>query len=79
MSYISFIAGTENLTIEVTVTNCTINWGLEIGLFERVEDRNDKRRAFISLSDKAAEAMARYFAAIGTEGLAIAAWPRFRS
>ena len=46
---------------------------VEIGLFERVEDRNDKRRAFISLSDKAAEAMARYFAAIDTEGLAIAA------
>lgn len=46
---------------------------VEVGLFERVEDRNDKRRAFISLSDKAAEAMARYFAEIGTEGLAIAA------
>ena len=34
MSYIAFIAGSTNLTIEVTVTNCTINWGLEIGFFE---------------------------------------------
>ncbi len=34
MSYISFIAGTENLTLSVTVTNCTINRGLEIGIFE---------------------------------------------
>lgn len=34
MSYIAFVAGTEELTIEVSVTNCTINWGLEIGLFE---------------------------------------------
>lgn len=33
MSYIAFIAGTENLSIQVTVTNCTINWGLEIGFF----------------------------------------------
>jgi gliding motility-associated-like protein len=34
MSYIAFIAGTEDLTLEVVVTNCTINWGLEIGIFE---------------------------------------------
>lgn len=34
MSYIAFIAGTENLTINVTVTNCTINEGVEIGIFE---------------------------------------------
>lgn len=34
MSYISFIAGTPNLTLSVTVTNCTINRGLEIGVFE---------------------------------------------
>jgi len=32
-SYIAFIAGTENLTIDVTVSNCTINRGLEIGIF----------------------------------------------
>ena len=35
------------------------------GLFERVEDTMDRRRAFIGLTDSAAEAMARYFAAIG--------------
>ena len=35
------------------------------GLFERVEDTMDRRRAFIGLSEGAAEAMARYFAAIG--------------
>jgi len=35
MSYIAFIAGTENLTIDVTVTNCGPPFlGLEIGLFE---------------------------------------------
>ena len=35
---------------------------VEAGLLERVEDESDKRRAFIALSDEAAEAMARYFA-----------------
>lgn len=34
MSYIAFIAGTTDLTIQVTVSNCNINWGLEIGFFE---------------------------------------------
>ncbi|MFT5266253.1 MAG: gliding motility-associated-like protein [Polaribacter sp.] len=34
MSYIAFIAGSVDLEIAVTVTNCTINWGLEIGFFE---------------------------------------------
>jgi len=37
----------------------------EAGLFERVEDDTDKRRAFIALTDKAADAMARYFAEVG--------------
>lgn len=37
----------------------------EAGLFERVEDDTDKRRAFIALTDKASEAMARYFAEVG--------------
>ena len=37
MSYIAFIAGTENLTLSVTVTNCTINRGLEIGIFESLD------------------------------------------
>lgn len=37
----------------------------EAGLFERVEDDSDRRRAFIALSDRAADAMARYFAGLG--------------
>ncbi len=45
---------------------------VESGLFERVEDARDKRRAFISLSDRAVEAMARYFAAVAGP-LAVAA------
>ncbi|HEY6817592.1 MAG TPA: winged helix DNA-binding protein, partial [Croceibacterium sp.] len=35
------------------------------GLLERVEDEADRRRAFLALSDTAAEAIARYFAAVG--------------
>jgi DNA-binding MarR family transcriptional regulator len=35
---------------------------VEAGLLERVEDEADRRRAFIALSDRTAEAMARYFA-----------------
>lgn len=37
---------------------------VEAGLFERVCDDSDRRRAFIALSDRTAEAMARYFAEI---------------
>jgi hypothetical protein len=37
----------------------------EAGLFERVEDDTDRRRVFITLTDRAAEAMARYFAELG--------------
>ncbi|MBV1918804.1 MAG: winged helix DNA-binding protein [Sphingomonadaceae bacterium] len=37
----------------------------EAGLFERVEDDTDRRRAFIALTDKAADGMARYFAELG--------------
>jgi len=37
----------------------------EAGLFERVEDEADRRRAFIALTDKAADGMARYFAELG--------------
>ncbi|MGE3692933.1 MAG: winged helix DNA-binding protein [Novosphingobium sp.] len=37
----------------------------EAGLFERVEDEADRRRAFIALTDKAADGMARYFAEMG--------------
>jgi DNA-binding MarR family transcriptional regulator/DNA-binding NarL/FixJ family response regulator len=35
------------------------------GLLERVEDESDRRRAFIALSDRAADAIARYFAEVG--------------
>ncbi len=38
------------------------------GLLERVEDTSDRRRAFIALSDMAAEGMAHYFAALGNPG-----------
>lgn len=37
------------------------------GLLERQQDDVDRRRAFIALTDKAAEAMARYFAELGKD------------
>ena len=37
------------------------------GLFERVEDDTDRRRAFIQLTDKAVEAMSRYFHELGQD------------
>lgn len=36
------------------------------GLLARIEDDTDRRRAFIALSDRAADAMARYFAELGS-------------
>ncbi len=39
----------------------------ETGLVERVEDETDKRRAFITLTDKAADGMARFFAELGKD------------
>ncbi len=39
---------------------------VETGLFARIEDEADRRRAFIALTDKAAELMARYFAELGS-------------
>lgn len=39
----------------------------DAGLVERVEDESDRRRAFIALSDKAADGMARFFAELGKE------------
>ena len=38
----------------------------EAGLFQRVEDEADRRRAFIALTDRAADSMARYFVEAGT-------------
>jgi hypothetical protein len=43
----------------------------EAGLFERIEDDCDRRRAFIRLSDKAADSMARYFAELGHDAAAL--------
>ena len=37
----------------------------EAGLLERVEDDTDRRSAFIALSERTADAMARYFAEVG--------------
>ena len=37
----------------------------EAGLLARVEDETDRRRVFITLTDAAADAMARYFAELG--------------
>ncbi|MEM9500752.1 MAG: MarR family transcriptional regulator [Pseudomonadota bacterium] len=37
---------------------------VESGIFERIADSSDKRRAFIALSDSTVEAMARYFAEV---------------
>ncbi|KLE35010.1 hypothetical protein [Aurantiacibacter luteus] len=45
---------------------------VDAGLFVRVEDDADRRRAFIELSDKAADAMARFFAEVGKDALAMA-------
>lgn len=39
----------------------------EAGILQRVEDESDRRRAFIELSEKTAEAMARYFAELGKD------------
>ena len=44
---------------------------VEAGLFERVEDESDRRRAFIQLSDRAADGMARYFAELGRSAAAL--------
>ncbi len=38
----------------------------DAGLLQRVDDETDRRRAFITLTDKAADVMARYFAELGT-------------
>lgn len=38
----------------------------DAGLLQRVDDETDRRRAFITLTDKAADAMARYFAELGS-------------
>ncbi len=37
MSYIAFIAGTVNLTLNVSVTNCNTGLGIEVGIFESLD------------------------------------------
>lgn len=44
----------------------------DAGLLERVDDESDRRRAFIGLTDRAAEAMARYFAELGQQAAQVA-------
>lgn len=43
----------------------------DAGLLKRVEDPSDRRRAFIALTDSAADGMSRYFAQVGAGGLAV--------
>lgn len=43
----------------------------DAGLLERVEDETDRRRAFIQLTDKATDAMARYFDELGKSAAAL--------
>ena len=43
----------------------------DAGLLQRVEDETDRRRAFITLSDQAADGMARYFAELGVQAAAL--------
>lgn len=40
---------------------------IDAGLLERQPDEVDRRRAFIALTDKGAEAIARYFAELGSD------------
>jgi len=44
----------------------------EAGVFQRVEDEADRRRAFIALTDNSADAMARYFVEVGAGAAALA-------
>ena len=57
-------------------TTTALRWVKQMtdnGIFERVRDTSDKRRVFITLSDKSRDAMASYFAAIGESAFAYAA------
>ena len=36
IQWIAFIAGTENISIEVAVGNCQTGWGLEVGIYESI-------------------------------------------
>lgn len=57
-------------------TTTALRWVRQMtdaGLFERVKDSSDRRRAFVSLSDSARDAMATYFASLGKLALPHAA------
>lgn len=41
---------------------------IKAGLFQRIDDDTDRRRTFIELTDKAASAIARYFASLDQGG-----------
>ncbi len=43
MQWIGFIAGTVDLTLEVTISNCSRNQGLEIGLYESLNCQTFRR------------------------------------
>ncbi|MEY4054827.1 MAG: hypothetical protein RL519_162, partial [Pseudomonadota bacterium] len=43
----------------------------EAGMLQRVEDETDRRRAFITLSDQAADTMARYFTELGAQAASL--------
>ncbi len=51
--------------VPVTTALRWIGQLVQAGLFDRIDDDTDGRRAFIALSDKAAAAVARYFAELG--------------
>lgn len=42
----------------------------DAGLLQRLDDETDRRRAFITLTEKAADAIARYFAEVGAPAAA---------
>ena len=53
-----------------TTALCWIGTMIDAGMFERQADPFDRRRAYLSLSERAREGMARYFDAIRRAGLA---------
>ncbi len=53
-------------------TTTALRWIAQMtqaGLLVREQDPQDRRRTFIALSDRVADAMARYFAELGTDGV----------
>lgn len=46
VTWIAFIAGSTDLTLQVAVTNCQIDWGLEIGIYESLDCENFSQVTF---------------------------------